>query len=370
MIPRAVAVCLPEPALQISASPRGYQSHFSHAGERIWPETNCYLDLWIETLHDLWIDPVPAFACALSADHDGLQWTFLKQQPEDLRQLYGLEVTEEIVWLPLLETVESGPSRGVLNTVEVDSWWLPDTAGTAYHADHVKKPRSFPAGSTGDFASCGTSDCRDSRRPAGRRIGHCGSRYRAVVLSNAGLSGVRIDVYNDTPDSLAGELVLVATNFLGQRTVEARRAVSIPGRSSLTFFDSSLSGAFRDLSNSFGFGKPTADGIEAVVEFVGSPYMIRDALIVNPRPGQANSGIRALAYPSDETDWTLEISSDVALRYVSIDAPGWIPSDNFFHLLAATPYSVRLPRCCDQAAPLGKVASVDSLGTATITASA
>jgi hypothetical protein len=78
-MPRAVAVGLPEPALQISASPRGYQSHFSHAGERIWPETNCYLDLWIETLHDLWIetlhalglDPVPAFACALSADHDG-----------------------------------------------------------------------------------------------------------------------------------------------------------------------------------------------------------------------------------------------------------------------------------------------------------
>ena len=155
-MPRAVAVGLPAP--QISASPSGYQSHFSHAGERIWPETNCYLDLWIETLHALGLDPVPAFACALSADHDGLQWTFLKQQPEDLRQLYGLEVTEEIVWLPLLEIV-------------------------------------------------------------------------------------------------------------------------------------------------------------------------------------------------------------------SIDAPGWIPSDNFFHLLAATQYSVRLQRCCDQAAPLGKVASVDSLGTATITAS-
>jgi Domain of unknown function (DUF1839) len=144
-MPRAVAVGLPEPALQISASPRGYQSHFSHAGERIWPETNCYLDLWIETLHALGLDPVPAFACALSADHDGLQWTFLKQQPEDLRRLYGLEVTEEIVWLPLLETVESGPSRGVLNTVEVDSWWLPDTAGTAYHADHGKKTSIVPS---------------------------------------------------------------------------------------------------------------------------------------------------------------------------------------------------------------------------------
>ena len=39
-------------------------------------------------------------------------------------------------------------------------------------------------------------------------------------------------------------------------------------------------------------------------------------------------------------------------------------------LLAATPYSVRLQRYCDQAAPPGKVASVDSLGPATITASA
>jgi len=73
-----------------------------------------------------------------------------------------------------------------------------------------------------------------------------------VVLSNAGLSGVRIDVYNDTPDSLAGELVLVATNFLGQANgggqtrcfhtgpffVYVLRFVSVRER-------------FRDLSNSF-----------------------------------------------------------------------------------------------------------------------
>lgn len=136
-MPRAVAGDPPQ-ALRIPVGPADYRPHFSHAGDRIWPETNCYLDLWIETLHALGLDPVPAFACALSADHDALQWTFLKQQPEDLRRLYGLEVAEEVVWMPLLETIESGPSRGVLHTVEVDSWWLPDTAGTAYRADHVK----------------------------------------------------------------------------------------------------------------------------------------------------------------------------------------------------------------------------------------
>lgn len=115
-----------------------YVPHFTHSPDRIWPETNCYLDLWIEVLHGLGYDPVPAFACTLSADHDGLQWSFVKPLPEDLRRLYGLEVAEENVWMPLLETMESGPARNILHTVEVDSWWLPDTSGSAYRTEHVK----------------------------------------------------------------------------------------------------------------------------------------------------------------------------------------------------------------------------------------
>lgn len=122
----------------ITADPADHRPHHTHSSYRIWPETNCYFDLWIEMLHCLGLDPVPAFACLLSADHDGLQWTFVKQAPEDLRRLYGLEVAEENLWLPVLDMVESGPGRGVMHTVEVDSWWLPDTAGTAYRNDHVK----------------------------------------------------------------------------------------------------------------------------------------------------------------------------------------------------------------------------------------
>jgi hypothetical protein len=119
--------------------PGKYRSHFTHSAEnRIWRETNCYVDLWIETLHALGHDPVPSFAAAFSADHDGEQWTFLKMEQSDLRALYGLEVTEDTLWRPILETVESGPARNLLHTVEVDSWWLPDTAGTDYRSGHVK----------------------------------------------------------------------------------------------------------------------------------------------------------------------------------------------------------------------------------------
>lgn len=128
----------PSRALRIDVAPADHQPHFTHGVDRIWPETNCYVDLWIELLHGLGMDPVPSFACALSADHDGMQWSFLKQPPEDLRRLYRLDVSEESVWLPVLETVEAGRVQGILHTVEVDGWWLPDTAGTSYRAEHVK----------------------------------------------------------------------------------------------------------------------------------------------------------------------------------------------------------------------------------------
>ncbi|BDX34495.1 hypothetical protein TUM20985_50420 [Mycobacterium antarcticum] len=126
------------PTLRIDDTPATHQSHFTHDADRIWPETNCYVDLWIELLHSLGLDPVPSFAFVFSADHDGLQWSFIKPSPDDLRRLYGLDVTEENVWMPVLETVAAGREQGILHTVEVDGWWLPDTAGTSYRSEHVK----------------------------------------------------------------------------------------------------------------------------------------------------------------------------------------------------------------------------------------
>ncbi len=118
--------------------PKNHVPHSTHSTSRIWPETNCYLDLCIELVHILGFDPTPMFACALSTDHDHDQWTFIKPEQNDLRELYGIEITEENVWRPVLETVESGPQRNILHTVEVDSWWLPDTSGTDYRSAHVK----------------------------------------------------------------------------------------------------------------------------------------------------------------------------------------------------------------------------------------
>lgn len=116
----------------------GYEPHPLHASERIWSETNCYVDLWIEVLHALGYEPLACGAFALSTDFEGDQWTFFKPPPEDLRALYGIEVAEMNLWRPLAWHAGEQLARGRLLTVEVDSWFLPDTRGVSYRLDHQK----------------------------------------------------------------------------------------------------------------------------------------------------------------------------------------------------------------------------------------
>jgi hypothetical protein len=115
-----------------------YQPHGLHAVERTWTETNCYVDVWIEVLNALGLDPVAAAAFTLSADFEGDQWAFFKFPPEDLRTLFGLDVFELNVWRPVVDHVDEQLGMGRLCTVEVDSWFLPDTRGVSYRIAHVK----------------------------------------------------------------------------------------------------------------------------------------------------------------------------------------------------------------------------------------
>ncbi|MBW3629354.1 MAG: DUF1839 family protein [Gemmatimonadetes bacterium] len=118
--------------------PTTYRPHDLHTGERIWPETNCYVDLWIELLHALDFEPRAALGFTVEMDFEGDQFTFFKFPPEDLQALFGLSVRE----LAVYESVEQHAATQLLCgrpvLAEVDSFYLPDTAGTAYRREHVK----------------------------------------------------------------------------------------------------------------------------------------------------------------------------------------------------------------------------------------
>jgi hypothetical protein len=127
-----------DPDRLLSLDAATYQSHPLHRSERVWTETNCYVDVWVEVLHALGHDPIPAAACVFSSGFEENQWTFLKFSPEDLRRLYGIDVAEMNIWRPVLDHVVDNLRAGVFTTVEVDSFWLPDTGATTYRVGHVK----------------------------------------------------------------------------------------------------------------------------------------------------------------------------------------------------------------------------------------
>src|SRR5205814_10154285 len=92
--------------------PAAYRRHSIHTGDRIWAETNCYVDLWIELLHAWGFEPVAALPFTLAIDFEGDQWTFFKFPLADLLELYGLDVQELALWRPLVRHVEQQIVQG------------------------------------------------------------------------------------------------------------------------------------------------------------------------------------------------------------------------------------------------------------------
>ena len=118
--------------------PATYVRHAVHQGDRIWAETNCYTDVVLELLWGLGHEPLAAMGFALSIDWDVDQWTFFKFRHADIETLYGLGIHELAPWKPLAVHVEDQVAAGRPVLVELDSYFLPDTAGTAYGLAHVK----------------------------------------------------------------------------------------------------------------------------------------------------------------------------------------------------------------------------------------
>lgn len=122
------------PGLEAAA----YARSMLHAEDRIWVEKNCYVDVWIELVHALALEPRAMLPFTIAIDFDGDQWTFFKPPHDDLRDLYGIDVQELNVWRPLIEHAAERLASGRMISTEADAWWLPDTSGTDYRRQHTK----------------------------------------------------------------------------------------------------------------------------------------------------------------------------------------------------------------------------------------
>jgi hypothetical protein len=171
----------PRPFGVARLDPATYRRHPIHGEDRAWPETNCYTDLMVELAHALGFDPVAMLPFTLAIDFEGDQWTFFKPSNHELYELYGFDVQELALSRPLIEHTVEQVDAGRAVLVEVDSFYLPDTAGTAYQLAHAKTTiavnRIDPdAGSMGYFHNAGYfevagDDFRNLMAPAATQPG-------------------------------------------------------------------------------------------------------------------------------------------------------------------------------------------------------
>jgi len=120
------------------APSRQHVPHALHQGERVWQETNCYADLWIELLHGFGFEPRAALAFTVTQDFEGDQFTCFKFPLDDLERLYGTQVRELAIYDSLETRVLAQTLRGHTVLVEVDGHYLPDMRASSHRSPHPK----------------------------------------------------------------------------------------------------------------------------------------------------------------------------------------------------------------------------------------
>jgi hypothetical protein len=120
------------------ANPETYVPHALHSPDREYRETNCYTDVLIELLHSRGLEPLAGFGHLVRTDFEGDQFTFFKMPQGDIELLYGVDIHEMQPVGSLPDQIELQLERGATMLVELDSFYLPDTAATDYRRNHVK----------------------------------------------------------------------------------------------------------------------------------------------------------------------------------------------------------------------------------------
>jgi Domain of unknown function (DUF1839) len=115
-----------------------HRPHSVHGPGRTYLETNCYADVLIELVHARGDEPLAMLGSIVRTDWEGDQFTYAKPLGADLDRLYGIDIHEMLPYRSLPEHIEEQLRQGRTVLVEIDGFYLPDTAATSYRREHLK----------------------------------------------------------------------------------------------------------------------------------------------------------------------------------------------------------------------------------------
>lgn len=168
-------------------------------------------------------------------------------------------------------------------------------------------------------------------------------RPRQITLTDEGLDGLHVHVVNETAEPLQGwvELLLLRDG----RVVVARQELPchLPTRARQTFASDALLGGFHDVTYSYRFG-PSQHQLAIATLYDAEHRVLGEAYyFVELREPAFLSAVQldTKAKAIGEGRYEVEVCCDRFLQSVSLDAQGFLPDDNYFHLVPSRPKRVR-----------------------------
>jgi beta-mannosidase len=165
-------------------------------------------------------------------------------------------------------------------------------------------------------------------------------------ITDEGLDGLHLHVTNETAEGFKGfvEMLLLKND----RVIVARgeSPCELAPRVRRTFESDALLGGFRDVTYAYRFGPPQHDIVVATL-YDGRHEVVSEAFhFIEPREPAllTEVTVEAQAEPQGSGDFEVRLKSDRFLHSVSFDATGFLPDDNYFHLVPGRQKTVRLRR--------------------------
>lgn len=182
-----------------------------------------------------------------------------------------------------------------------------------------------------------------------------------VLLSDEGTNGLDLHVINETDAArdLVVELACLRDGHLP--VVSGRRRLALAPRDAVTLAATHLFGAFFDTTYAFRFGPPSHDVTVATLFDPATSAVVARAFHFPQGRAKALNAASANAVLEDDGhgNWMLCVSADRLLQSVHIDCPGFLPSDNWFHLAPGVTRDIRLAAVAGGERPGGQLAALN-----------
>ncbi len=181
-----------------------------------------------------------------------------------------------------------------------------------------------------------------------------------VLLSDEGTNGLDVHVINERGSGRALVLELACLRDGRQPVVTGRRALTLAAHGTATIAATDLFGAFFDTTYAFRFGPPSHDvTIASLREADGSAILAEAFHFPQGRPRALHPAAATVVLEEGDEGWQLRVAADRLLQSAHIACPGFLPSDNWFHLAPGRERVIRLAQLGAVDRPVGEFSALN-----------